>query len=85
VVRGGDAAAIARRLKGMDGVDQVAPFGNDLHVVGLDPDRLDRSVRDAIAGTDAVAGPDATSLEDVFIRLMSQSSDNFGNGAGARG
>ena len=83
VIRGGDAAAIVRRLRDRDGIDQVAPFGNDLHVVGLDPDRLGASVRAAIAGTSAVAEPDATSLEDVFIRLMSQSSDNFGNGAGA--
>ena len=81
VVRGGDAAAIARRLRGRDGVDQVAPFGNDLHVVGADPERLARSVADAIAGTGATSAPDATSLEDVFIRLMAQSSDNFA-GAG---
>jgi len=85
VVRGGDTAGIARRLKGRDGIDQIAPFGNDLHVVGLDPNRLERSVRDVIAGSDAVAEPDATSLEDVFIRLMSQSSDNFANGTGAGG
>jgi ABC-2 type transport system ATP-binding protein len=85
VVRGGDAAAIARRLKDMDGVDQVAPFGNDLHVVGLDPTRLEMSVSQAIAGTGAVAGPDATSLEDVFIHLMAQSADNFGNGTEMRG
>jgi ABC-2 type transport system ATP-binding protein len=77
VVRGGDIAAIAKSLRGRDGVDQVAPFGNDLHVVGLDPERLERSVRDAIAGTGATAAPDATSLEDVFIRLMAQSTDNF--------
>jgi ABC-2 type transport system ATP-binding protein len=85
VVRGGDAAAIARRLKDMDGVDQVAPFGNDLHVVGLDPTRLEMSVSQAIAGTGAVAAPDATSLEDVFIHLMAQSADNFGNGTEMRG
>ena len=77
VVRGGDIAAIAKALRGRDGVDQVAPFGNDLHVVGLDPERLERSVREAIAGTGATAAPDATSLEDVFIRLMAQSTDNF--------
>ncbi len=81
IVRGGDAAAIARRLREMDGVDQVAPFGNDLHVVGLDPARLERSVRTAIESTGATAAPDATSLEDVFIRLMAQSTDNFAGGA----
>ena len=85
VVRGGDAAVIARRLKDGDSIDQVAPFGNDLHVVGPDPVRLERSVRDAIAGTGATAAPDATSLEDVFIHLMSRSPDNFADGAGAGG
>jgi ABC-2 type transport system ATP-binding protein len=81
VVRGGDAAILARRLRGGDGIDQVAPFGNDLHVVGTDPERLARSVAAAIADSGATAAPDATSLEDVFIRLMAQSSDNFA-GAG---
>jgi ABC-2 type transport system ATP-binding protein len=81
IVRGGDGALIARRLKGADGVDQVASFGNDLHVVGTDPGRLERSVSAAIAGTGASAVPGETSLEDVFIRLMGQSVDNFaGNG-----
>jgi ABC-2 type transport system ATP-binding protein len=77
VVKGGDGAAIARRLKGMAGVEQVAPFGNDLHVVGPDPAVLERSVREAIADSSATAAKDATSLEDVFIRLMDASPDNF--------
>jgi ABC-2 type transport system ATP-binding protein len=81
IVRGGDAAALARQLRGRDGVDQVAPFGNDLHVVGTDPERLARSVAGAIADSGATAAPDATSLEDVFIRLMAQSSDNFAGAA----
>jgi ABC-2 type transport system ATP-binding protein len=79
VVKGGDGAAITKALKGRPGVEQVAPFGNDLHVVGEDPKALEASVRDAIAGTGARASPDATSLEDVFIRLMDQSTDNFAN------
>jgi len=83
VVRGGDAALVPK-LRELDGVEQVAPFGNDLHVVGLDPERLERSVRRAIAGTAATAEPDATSLEDVFIRLMDQSPDNFASGEPAR-
>jgi ABC-2 type transport system ATP-binding protein len=68
----------------MDGVEQVASFGNDLHVVGTDPARLKASVDRAIAGTGASAAVDETRLEDVFIRLMSTSTDNFaGNGAAA--
>jgi ABC-2 type transport system ATP-binding protein len=77
VVRGGDTAALTRKLKHVEGVEQVAPFGTDLHVVGLDRALLDRNVRAAIAGSGAVAAEDATSLEDVFIRLMSKSLDNF--------
>ena len=76
-VSGGDTALIARRLKGADGVDQVASFGTDLHVVGTDPARLRASVDKAIAGTGARATSDATILEDVFIRLMAESTDNF--------
>ena len=77
VVRGGDTTAIARRLKGMPGVDQIAPFGTDLHVVGLDPTALRASVDAAITGTGAVAAEDQTILEDVFIRLMGTATDNF--------
>ena len=83
IVTGGDAAKIARRLRGMDGVEQVASFGTDLHVVGTDPARLKASVDAAIAGTGAKAAGDATILEDVFIRLMGTAADNYANGAGA--
>jgi ABC-2 type transport system ATP-binding protein len=83
VVTGGDTAAIARRLRGMDGVEQVASFGTDLHVVGTDPARLKASVATAIAGTGATSADDETILEDVFIRLMGTATDNFANGAEA--
>ena len=83
IVKGGDDVAIAKKLKGMDGVEQIAAFGNDLHVVGPDPARLERSVREAIAGSDATAAPDLTSLEDVFIRLMDATPDNSGRVGGA--
>ena len=79
VIRGGDSVAIARRLKDLDGIEQVATFGTDLHVVGMDPVRLRRSVDQAIAGTGAVAAEDQTILEDVFIRLMGANADNFAN------
>jgi ABC-2 type transport system ATP-binding protein len=80
VVKGGDEAAIARKLRGAPGVDQVAPFGTDLHVVGTDAALLRRTVDAAIAGTGAKAAADDTILEDVFIRLMGTNPDNF-NGA----
>ncbi len=77
VVRGGGTATLARRLRDRPGIEQVASFGNDLHVVGTDQQLLERAVNEAIAGTGASAEPDATSLEDVFIRLMGQNADNF--------
>jgi ABC-2 type transport system ATP-binding protein len=80
IVKGGDEAAIARKLRGAPGVDQVAPFGTDLHVVGTDAALLRRTVDAAIAGTGAKATDDETILEDVFIRLMGKSTDNFSNG-----
>jgi ABC-2 type transport system ATP-binding protein len=77
VVKGGDEAAIARRLRGLEGILQIASFGTDLHVVGTDPVQLRTSVDRAIAGTGATASDDATILEDVFIRLMGEAADNF--------
>jgi ABC-2 type transport system ATP-binding protein len=77
IIRGGDTAAIARKLKGMPGVEQIAPFGSDLHVVGLDATKLMAAVDTAIAGSGATASADETILEDVFIRLMGTATDNF--------
>ncbi len=85
VVRGGGSGALARRLRERPGIQQVASFGNDLHVVGTDQRLLERAVNEVIAGSGATAEPDATSLEDVFIRLMGQTADNFaGPGPEAR-
>jgi len=72
IVSGRDVGAVARAVRGRPGVEQVAPFGNDLHVVGPDPAALRTAVEAALAetGSDAVASAGETSLEDVFIRLM---------------
>jgi ABC-2 type transport system ATP-binding protein len=76
VVTGPNVARVAAAVRGRDGVEQVAPFGNDLHVVGPDPERLraavDAAVSEAGGGVTAEAG--ATGLEDVFIRLMQQAA-----------
>jgi ABC-2 type transport system ATP-binding protein len=67
--------ALADSLTGAPGVDQVAPFGTTLHVVGRDVAALQASV-ERIAG---VAGarwtPAETSLEDTFIQLMNHGRD----------
>jgi ABC-2 type transport system ATP-binding protein len=74
----GDLAAIAERLRGEPGIDQVAAFGSRLHVTGRDAAALETTLRSALAGTQYRAEPAQTGLEDVFIHLMDQSVDNYG-------
>ena len=77
VLEGSDIAHFMHDLVGAPGVDQVAPFGNTLHVVGRDAEKL----RDTIGriATDGVrVRPGVTSLEDVFIQLMNESGEPMG-------
>jgi len=78
IVSGRGASAAARALQKMPGVEQVAAFGEDLHVVGSDRAALERSVRDAAGRFDVKVSPGETTLEDVFIRLMSQAQAKGG-------
>jgi ABC-2 type transport system ATP-binding protein len=77
-VGGTNHGAVAARLRGSPGVDQVAAFGSALHVTGRDAPALEASLRGAIAGTGCRAAPAKTGLEDVFIHLTERSVDNFG-------
>ena len=53
-----------------------------LHVSGTDAASLERSVQTAIAAASSLrAEKIETSLEDVFIYMMSRSDDNFGGQA----
>ena len=72
------AGALSRRLQGRPGVDLVAPFGNVLHISGRDGDALRATLAAASAEGPAFAfTADRPTLEDVFILLMNQSTDNF--------
>jgi ABC-2 type transport system ATP-binding protein len=77
IVTGPGLDVVAARLRGHPGIDQVAPFGLSLHVVGRDPAALAR----ALAGLASLPGiairPAETSLEDVFIRFMGAAEDNM--------
>ncbi|BCG77285.1 ABC transporter ATP-binding protein [Mesorhizobium sp. 113-3-3] len=78
VVQGPLLAKVAQELQGRPGVDQVAPFGATLHVVGSDRKKLEA----ALAGVEkehkgVTVAPGETSLEDVFIQFMSGSKDNM--------
>ena len=76
-VSGPGLAALADRLAGAAGIDMVAPFGGTLHVAGRDAAALDAAVARFGAEPGLVWELSQPSLEDVFIDLMSRSTDNF--------
>nr|WP_274705595.1 ABC transporter ATP-binding protein [Salipiger pentaromativorans] len=77
IVTGERTAEAARRLAGAAGVDQIAPFGNALHVVGRDGAALRASVARVAEETGTRMADAETSLEDVFIQLMGDAQDNM--------
>ena len=85
ILEGSDLGIIARELVGMPGVDQIAPFGVTLHVVGRDAAALERSVKQMAKAHGVAAERGETSLEDVFIQFMAESTDNMANGSPAAG
>lgn len=78
VVQGPRLDQVAAALSGRPGVDQVAPFGATLHVVGSDRKKLQAALADVEKEHKGVTvTPGETSLEDVFIQFMSGSRDNM--------
>lgn len=77
VVTGEATSEAANKLRGAEGVDQIAPFGNTLHVVGRDGEALRRTVARVAAETGTQVADAETSLEDVFIQLMGDARDNM--------
>ena len=79
-VSDGDLASLNAMLLREPGVEQLAVFGSALHVTGRDGAALEATLRRVTAGTACRIAPAATGLEDVFIHLMNQSSDNYAAG-----
>ncbi|MBZ9870923.1 ABC transporter ATP-binding protein [Mesorhizobium sp. BR1-1-9] len=78
VLQGPRLDQVAQALEGRPGVDQVAPFGATLHVVGADRKKLEAALADVEQEHKGVTvAPGETSLEDVFIQFMSGSKDNM--------
>jgi ABC-2 type transport system ATP-binding protein len=77
VVRGEHLNGLARELAGAPGVDQVAPFGTTLHVVGSDPALLAATMKPIGKRKGLTIELGETSLEDVFIQFMGSSRDNM--------
>ncbi|MDQ8035177.1 MAG: ABC transporter ATP-binding protein [Bordetella sp.] len=83
-VHGDDLVPLGQRLRGSPGVAQTVAFGTALHVSGTDAALLERTLREATQRDGLRIEPIDTSLEDVFIYLMSQASDNFDAARGAQ-
>ena len=78
VIEGPRLDQVADALEGRSGVEQVAPFGTTLHVVGSDKKLLEAALKDIRKRKDTTVKPGETSLEDVFIQFMAGSKDNMG-------
>jgi ABC-2 type transport system ATP-binding protein len=72
VVHGALKPAEIAELAKTDGVEQVAPFGTTLHVVGTDKEKLQAALAHLKDRPGIIVEPDATSLEDVFIQFMAK-------------
>ena len=77
ILRGPDLIETAAKLRKSPGVEQIAPFGATLHVVGRDRVQLEATLHAFASDTRYSLEPGETSLEDVFIQFMTQSKDNW--------
>lgn len=77
VVTGPNLDEVAAELAGRPGVEQVAPFGTTLHVVGSDRKLLKKTLEEVGRREGTRVVPGETSLEDVFIQFMAGSKDNM--------
>ena len=69
-VTGADLPALAERLRGMPGVEQVAAFGDALHVTGANRDALEAALAPLMNEAGREWREVEPGLEDVFIHLM---------------
>lgn len=80
-VHGENLIDLARELRAQPVVAQTVAFGDTLHVSGRDATALDKLLHDLAGERGLRVAPIDTSLEDVFIYLMSHAKDNFGDKA----
>jgi ABC-2 type transport system ATP-binding protein len=77
VIEGPRLDHVVTALEGRPGVEQVAPFGTTLHVVGSDKALLDKALEDIRQREGITVRSGETNLEDVFIQFMAKSTDNM--------
>lgn len=77
-VSGENLPALADKIRGRPGVEQVVAFGTTLHVSGRDAEKLQASIKPLMTNAHRWTKIEA-GLEDVFISLMETAKDNFAN------
>ncbi|WP_373379214.1 ATP-binding cassette domain-containing protein [Cupriavidus nantongensis] len=80
-VEGDDLATLSAQLQGAPGVEQTVAFGTALHVTGRDAQALADTLA-RLAGPGRRIEQAQTSLEDVFIHMMSGAEDNMARKTG---
>jgi ABC-2 type transport system ATP-binding protein len=75
-VAGPDLPALAEKIRGLPGVEQIVAFGTTLHVSGRDAAKLQDSASQWMTGKYHWQQIES-GLEDVFISLMETAKDNF--------
>jgi len=70
-ITGSEVHLLNGKLKELDGVEQVVPFGNILHVSGHDAAALQQSLKSFVPEKYSLQKTEVN-LEDVFISLMQQ-------------
>ncbi len=76
VITGPGADRLAPALRDAPGITAAAAFGTALHVCSPDPQALRAAVAGVTQGTALRAEEAEPTLEDVFIHLMGQATDN---------
>jgi ABC-2 type transport system ATP-binding protein len=75
-ITGPDLPALAEKIRGLPGVEQIVAFGTTLHVSGRDAAKLKESASRWTTGAYRWQQI-GSGLEDVFISLMETAKDNF--------
>jgi ABC-2 type transport system ATP-binding protein len=76
-VSGPELNGVAKRLRARPGVSSVVPFGATLHVSGPSADALTHAIATERARNELHWTHIEASLEDVFVKLMDDATDNY--------
>ena len=77
-VYGENLADLSGKLQNQPGIEQTVLFGTMIHVSGKNAEALESTLRTFTSGTSFRMEKLATGLEDVFIYMMKQTSENSG-------